>query len=113
LATGNLTIEVEGQQRKDEVGAMARSVQVFKENAVEMRRLEEERASGARDLARVVEALAKGLAKLSEGELTYRVTEELAPDYRKLGDDFNDAMGGLQEAMGVVSEAINSIRGGA
>jgi len=113
LATGNLTIEVGGQQRKDEVGAMARSVQVFKDNAVEMRRLEEERASAARDLARVVEALAKGLAKLSEGELTYRVTEELAPDYRKLGDDFNDAMGGLQDAMGVVSEAINSIRGGA
>jgi methyl-accepting chemotaxis protein len=39
LADGNLDIDVVGAERKDEVGALARSLQVFKDNAVETRRL--------------------------------------------------------------------------
>ncbi|UVF19947.1 methyl-accepting chemotaxis protein [Microvirga terrae] len=39
LADGDLSVEVTGVERKDEVGALARSLQVFKDNAVEARRL--------------------------------------------------------------------------
>ncbi|UVF19946.1 methyl-accepting chemotaxis protein [Microvirga terrae] len=39
LADGDLSVEVTGTERKDEVGALARSLQVFKDNAVEARRL--------------------------------------------------------------------------
>jgi methyl-accepting chemotaxis protein len=39
LANGDLTVDVTGTERKDEVGALARSLQVFKDNAVEARRL--------------------------------------------------------------------------
>jgi methyl-accepting chemotaxis protein len=39
LAHGNLAIEVKGADRKDEVGELARSLQVFKDNAIEARRL--------------------------------------------------------------------------
>jgi methyl-accepting chemotaxis protein len=39
LAGGKLEIEVVGADRKDEVGALARSLQVFKDNALEARRL--------------------------------------------------------------------------
>ncbi|MBO1905910.1 HAMP domain-containing protein [Microvirga sp. 3-52] len=39
LANGDLAVEVTGVERKDEVGALARSLQVFKDNAVEARRL--------------------------------------------------------------------------
>ena len=42
LANGDLNIEIEGADRADEVGGLARSLQVFKENAVTARRLEEE-----------------------------------------------------------------------
>ncbi|RMF15861.1 MAG: methyl-accepting chemotaxis protein [Alphaproteobacteria bacterium] len=42
LAQGNLEIEVIGLERHDEIGEMARSVQVFKDNAIEKIRLEEE-----------------------------------------------------------------------
>ncbi|HWU15591.1 MAG TPA: methyl-accepting chemotaxis protein, partial [Caulobacter sp.] len=40
LAQGSVDVEVVGAQRKDEVGAMARSVQVFKDNAVALRTAE-------------------------------------------------------------------------
>jgi methyl-accepting chemotaxis protein len=39
LAHGNLAIDVAGADRKDEVGELARSLQVFKDNAIEARRL--------------------------------------------------------------------------
>ncbi len=42
LANGNLDIQIEGADRADEVGGLARSLQVFKENAIKARRLEEE-----------------------------------------------------------------------
>ena len=44
LAEGDLTAEVGEAARRDEVGDMAKTVQVFKENAVAMRRLETEQA---------------------------------------------------------------------
>ncbi|WP_156402296.1 HAMP domain-containing protein, partial [Caulobacter sp. Root1472] len=40
LAQGSVDVEVAGAQRKDEVGAMARSVQVFKDNALALRTAE-------------------------------------------------------------------------
>jgi methyl-accepting chemotaxis protein len=39
LAEGDLAVPVTGTERKDEVGALARSLQVFKDNAIEARRL--------------------------------------------------------------------------
>jgi methyl-accepting chemotaxis protein len=39
LAEGDLAVEVTGTERKDEVGQLARSLQVFKDNAIEARRL--------------------------------------------------------------------------
>jgi methyl-accepting chemotaxis protein len=60
LAEGDLGTEIPGRQRRDEIGAMATAVQVFKENALERKRLEEqgiaERAAKERRVA-TVEAL--------------------------------------------------------
>jgi methyl-accepting chemotaxis protein len=45
LARGDLASEIEGLGRKDEVGVMARSVAVFRENAIALKRLEQQRAA--------------------------------------------------------------------
>ncbi|MBT3658379.1 MAG: HAMP domain-containing protein, partial [Rhodospirillaceae bacterium] len=39
LAEGNLDAEVPAKERGDEIGEMAHTVQIFKDNAVEMKRL--------------------------------------------------------------------------
>ncbi len=44
LSEGDKTVEVFGTDRKDEIGAMAQAVEVFKENAIEMERMEAEQA---------------------------------------------------------------------
>jgi methyl-accepting chemotaxis protein len=48
LAGGDTSVDVEGADRTDEVGDMAGAVQVFKDNAVEAKRLEEERVEQER-----------------------------------------------------------------
>jgi methyl-accepting chemotaxis protein len=120
LAAGDLTVEIDGQSRRDEVGLMAKSVQVFKDNGLEMRRLaaeaeaqraeaEEERrrneaarAKSAQEQAVVVESVATGLSKLSEGDLTFRISTAFAPEYEQLRIDFNGAMQNLQQTVQVI-----------
>jgi methyl-accepting chemotaxis protein len=43
LASGDMTVEVPGMLRNDEIGEMGKAVQVFKDNAIEKTSLEEER----------------------------------------------------------------------
>ena len=42
IAAGDLTIAIQGTERSDEVGLLARALQVFKSNGLDMRRLQEE-----------------------------------------------------------------------
>ena len=53
LADGNLEVEIPNADRNDEMGDMAKSVQIFKDNAIERRRLEtEQREAEERERAR-------------------------------------------------------------
>jgi methyl-accepting chemotaxis protein len=53
LAAGNTAVELEDVTRKDEIGEMARAVAVFRENASERRRLEEQtRTERTREIQR-------------------------------------------------------------
>ncbi|MFH6784063.1 MULTISPECIES: methyl-accepting chemotaxis protein [Methylobacterium] len=69
LAAGDLTVAVAGTGRRDEIGALARALQVFKESAGTMRRLtaqEGERTEAAARRAALVDGLARDFeAKVS------------------------------------------------
>jgi methyl-accepting chemotaxis protein len=130
LAQGSVDVDVIGAQRKDEVGAMARSVQVFKDNALALRTAEaaQQRASAeteaerqrnqeaaeaaAREQAFVMENIATGLTRLAEGDLTYRVDAQFPPAYQRLQNDFNGAITQMEEAMRTIVQAANSIGSG-
>jgi methyl-accepting chemotaxis protein len=131
LAKGDLNVAVVGDDRRDEVGSMAKTVQVFKDAAIEKQRLESEaadqrrrteeerarneaeREAAAKQQAMVVESLATGLSKLSDGDLVFRLNTAFATEYEKLRSDFNDAMEKLEETMRVVSANTDGIRSGA
>ena len=130
LAQGSVDVDVVGAQRKDEVGAMARSVQVFKDNALALRtaeaaqqrlsaeteaervRNQETADAAAREQAFVMEHIATGLTKLAEGDLTYRVDIDFPPAYQRLQGDFNGAITQMEEAMRTIVHAANSIGSG-
>ena len=47
LAQGDLAVEVKGKERSDELGAMARSVEVFRENAAKVEAMTDEERAGS------------------------------------------------------------------
>ncbi|MGA3402076.1 MAG: methyl-accepting chemotaxis protein [Acetobacteraceae bacterium] len=62
LADGDRTVEVPAQDRADEIGAMARAVEVFKHNAIENRlatEREEEHRQAAQDKTAALQAMAE------------------------------------------------------
>ena len=131
LAAGDLSVSIPSLGRKDEVGEMAKAVQVFKEAGARNIRLEQENADArqltdseraarqkaeaemGRTQALVVEAVASGLEQLSAGNLVYRLTASFAPEYEKLRADFNAAMTTLQDTMKIVSGNTATIQAGA
>jgi methyl-accepting chemotaxis protein len=130
LATGDLNVAIASAGRGDEIGAMSRAVQVFKDNALALRdasadrermegdarstreRTEAERGRAAAEQARVVEETAKGLSALSAGDLTWRIDADFPGDYQRLKTDFNEALAKLEEAMGVINSNATNIRSG-
>jgi methyl-accepting chemotaxis protein len=79
-------------------------------NEIVRRETEAERAAAAREQERTVEALAEACARLSEGNLTFRISEDFPPAYQKVKDDFNDAIAQMQSAVAVISGAVRDIR---
>ncbi|WP_294642213.1 HAMP domain-containing protein, partial [uncultured Aureimonas sp.] len=99
LAAGELQVEVAGTDRGDEVGAMARTVEVFKQAALEKVRLATEADAARRsqaeqrdrqsaidnakaeDLRAFVHAVEAGFARLSAGDLTVRMDQAVAHEF--------------------------------
>lgn len=131
LANGDLSAHVDGTERRDELGVMAKAVQVFKDNGLRTRALEEEAAAArsaseterlrvaelerqrAKEMAQATSGLATGLKHLSSGDLTFRLQEPFASDFEALRSDFNAAVGQLANSLRSVADATGSIDSGA
>jgi methyl-accepting chemotaxis protein len=129
LAEGDTSIELAGENRKDEIGEMVRSVAVFRNAAIEKVELEREadetrtqtekrrqdrETAKAEETARMqqaVDALANGLHKLSEGDLTIRLNEPFIESLDRLRVDFNASVEKLNATLSDVSENILGING--
>jgi methyl-accepting chemotaxis protein len=130
LADRDFSATVPGTERGDELGAMAQTVEIFRENGLKMLRLEEEnaeqsrraeaerseverhQAAAAKRQAEVVEALAGALARLAKGDLTCELEREMAPEYERLRTDFNEAIVELHSAMQQIMTHADTIGSG-
>jgi methyl-accepting chemotaxis protein len=130
LARNDFQAKVEGADRGDELGGMARAVQVFKDAGLEKQRLEAEaaaqrgmteqerlkaeemRARLAKEQAEVVTAIGSGLEHLSSGDLTFQIGNAFAPEYETLRANFNGAMTQLQATMKTVVGRTHGLRSG-
>jgi methyl-accepting chemotaxis protein len=69
LASGQLSAAVPSRNRSDEIGVMAQTVEIFKQNALAMRRLEKERARQEERAAAEKQAALHQLADTFEAEV--------------------------------------------
>ncbi|MDF0661668.1 MULTISPECIES: HAMP domain-containing methyl-accepting chemotaxis protein [unclassified Rhizobium] len=131
LAGGDTEAPIEGMARKDEVGQMAKAVEVFRQNAIERRRLEEQteanrsmsekdriererqKATEAAGIQLAVDNLAAGLSKLSEGDVSYRIVQPFTANLDSVRGDFNSSAEKLQAALRNVAENARGIDAGA
>jgi|GEM_PF-1782020 len=84
LAGGNTTVEVPALHKRDEIGAMAKAVQVFKENAIRVAKIEEEQTA-----------------------LRARAEEEKRDAMNRMAEDFDTSVGKI---VGQVSTAIEEMK---
>lgn len=123
LAAGNLDTSISGENRRDEIGDMARALSVFKDNAiakvdmeaaadrsreaaeVERQRNERERVEAAQNVESAVEALAVGLSQLAHGELDTEIHTPFVGSLNRLRQDFNRSVAGLRETLAGIRDA--------
>ncbi|MBB4117054.1 methyl-accepting chemotaxis protein [Rhizobium sp. BK226] len=131
IADGDLTCSVEGTIRRDEIGSMARAVQIFKDNELRTRdlqrdveasrganemeraRVAENERQRAHDMAEAKAGLAEGLKQLAGGNLVFSLDGSFAEDFEPLRANFNAAVTQLAESLRAVSDATGSIDEGA
>jgi len=128
LANGDTHMTVSDAHRGDEIGEMAKAVEVFRQAAIENVRLqadaeanraqaEADRERLTRDAeaaaqARLTEAtagLAAGLKRLANGDLSFQLNEAFAPDFEPLRQDLNGAVMQLANTMKAISSSAGAI----
>ncbi len=130
LAAGETRAEVDGLDRKDEIGQMAEAVAVFRDNALERIRLEQaaednrslseqeridREAAKAREAADVkfaVDSLAEALSNLADGNVSHRIDRSFAASLDGVRNDFNASASKLQAALEEVAANARSIEAG-
>jgi methyl-accepting chemotaxis protein len=99
-AKGRETAEQQAAEQRQEARDTQRRLRASQHEA--QRRMEEERARNAREQSGVVTALAHGLAMLSEGDLTTRLSDGFTAGSRQIRDDFNAAIARLRDTIGAI-----------
>jgi len=130
LAGGDLEVVIPSADRHDEIGQMARAVEVFRDAGLENRRLEAEAEEGralsdrerrereaqkakeAQELQEAMDALGTGLGQLSDGNVGHRIETPFAGALDKLRVDFNESVARLEEALRSVGDNAGAIHAG-
>ncbi|TWF58616.1 methyl-accepting chemotaxis protein [Neorhizobium alkalisoli] len=131
LAVGDTQSAIPFAERKDEIGNMARSVEVFRQSAIrnkeleaaaetnrakaEQERIEAQRlaeADAEERLNRATGALADGLRRLAAGDMLCEIDTAFAPQFENLRHDFNTSVSQLRQALLSVGQSVSTVTSG-
>ncbi|OJF95306.1 methyl-accepting chemotaxis protein [Pararhizobium antarcticum] len=130
LANGNLDVEIYGEGRKDEIGTMATTVAIFRDNARERVQLEQDAASNrklseservererlqvqeAAEVRFAVDSIGHALGQLADGKLNFRISETFVERLDSVRANFNEAVSKLEDAMRSVGQNAQAIASG-
>tara|TARA_R110002020_G_scaffold47500_10_gene135091 strand:+ start:7258 stop:9789 length:2532 start_codon:yes stop_codon:yes gene_type:complete len=127
VASGDLDVAVTDSGRSDEIGEMARALDVFKLSAIDKIRVEDEmsrdrdlaarareksdseKAKADAELAFAVSQLGSGLRSLSQGDLVSTIDTPFASELDSLRIDFNESIERMRDAMHHIRDNARSI----
>ena len=120
LAQGDLSVEVSGKERHDEIGAMARSVEVFRENAVKISSMtDEERAASEQrriDRSAMMQQLQRSFGEVVDaavdGDFTKRVPANFEDsELNKLAASVNNLVDTVDRGLGETGDVLAALAG--
>jgi methyl-accepting chemotaxis protein len=121
LVEGDHSVEIEGLDRQDEIGDIAKAIQVFKANAIEKVRSEQEtlenqsiserdqqqrqehKVAEAKNLNDTINVLGDALQRLAQGDLTVHLDKPFSEGLDKLRVDFNTSIAELNTSLAEVN----------
>jgi methyl-accepting chemotaxis protein len=116
LSKGDNSVDLDKLARRDELGAIVKSLNVFRDNQVRLGTMRQDQEAAARaraeEQAIVVDSLAAALEALAHGDLTARITATFPGEYDKLRSDYNAAVEKLGEAVGSIRNSTTKLRSG-
>ncbi|MDR6666731.1 methyl-accepting chemotaxis protein [Rhizobium sp. 1399] len=130
LSDGDLGSAIPYAGRADEIGAMAAAVEVFRQNAINVLRLEQEASASrsqseaartaaqeraereAEQLRFATTTLGDGLRRLAGGDVSFQLAEPFASAYEQLREDFNASLKQLGTTISAVLKTAHSIDSG-
>lgn len=130
LSEGDYGQQVAGQERKDEVGALATTLDLFRHKLAEGRSVaagaerqrldaeeqrnqtEAERQAVTETQRKVVLALGKGLQQLADGNLSHRIEDVFPGSYAELRDHYNSAVESLENTVLRLNVTVDTLNAG-
>ena len=116
LAGGDLSPVTGFDRSSSEIRRIAQALSVFRNGLVEKEEIskaaEAERQQHLAQQTAAVSAIGQGLERLAEGDLTVRIHDEMSEGYVKLRDDFNRALGALEDSVRSLSQSGQSTASG-
>lgn len=112
LASGRNDVDVDGTDRSDELGDMARAVLVFRDAAIAKQATDAAAAKAEAEQKMVVEIVSAQLSELASGNLTVEISADFPRDYAAVKSNFNAAVSSLRELIASVMDATASIHSG-
>lgn len=121
IAAGNFSTDVPFIEQQDEIGEIAKSIQKLKKIAIdrenkralletELRKNTEDGAVSHEKLSQdetertyALQMLTHGLVSVSQGDLSFRLNEQLAPEFEQLRAAFNQGTSALSAALSDVA----------
>lgn len=127
LASGDTNIDLSTEAGNDEIGGMAKAVEVFRQAAIQKTELEieaeknnqltaqerelrdDERMQAADKIETVVSALASALDRLAKGDLTIAINEPFDKELDALRTNFNSSIAQLRTTLAQISDVSASV----
>jgi methyl-accepting chemotaxis protein len=130
LAAGNVEEDIPGLDRSDEIGQIAQAAEIFRANAKDRVRLEQEAEANrsmseqerlarqeqslreTEDVKFAVDNLALALSKLAEGDLSFRIQQPFVASLDGVRTDFNNSASKLEDTLSRVAANARGIDSG-
>ncbi|WP_246660176.1 methyl-accepting chemotaxis protein [Rhizobium sp. FKL33] len=110
LAGGDLSGEVDSTARQDEIGEMARAMEIFRKNSIAMRQLEAQEQAMHAKSAELQNTISGVVAAAVNGDFSLRISKDYDnPDLNRFASSVNELVGTVDKGVGAMRRVIGAL----